>query len=70
MSDDVDVEGSFSKEEYNEKNSQVTKEIECTYLQKRGKSGIGSRRLVSTTFTNILLTPKGPKGTPNSPNCQ
>ena len=73
MSDDIDVERLSSKEEYDEKPSQVIEKIEHTNTQKRGRSCTGSRRLVYATFINIWITPKGLEGIPNlanSPNFQ
>jgi hypothetical protein len=57
-SDNLDVEVLLFKEEYDEKFSQVTEEIDRIYTQKRERSGTSSRRLVNTSFINTLLIQK------------
>jgi hypothetical protein len=40
-------------EEYDERHSQITEEIDRTNTQKRRRSGTCSHRLINTSFINI-----------------
>jgi hypothetical protein len=57
-SDDLNVEVLLSKDENDEKFSQVTKELDHMYKQKREGSGISSHMLVNIVFKRLLLTHK------------
>ena len=57
-SDNLDVKVLLSKEEYDEKFSQVSEEIDRTCTHKCERSGTSSCRLVNTGFINILLIQK------------